>query len=280
MNFRVLQALIFDLDGVVWRGETPIPGAAAAIARLRELGIKPFFATNNSSRPPQFFAEKLHRAGIAAAPDEVVTSSSATALYVARQFPRGISVYAVGEEGIALALQNVGARVFLESDFAQRGAASIPQNVEAVVVGIDREFSYAKLRRAQSYILGGAKFIATNRDATFPIEGGVVPGAGSVVAAVETASGTVPVSLGKPAPAMLELILETHGFAKESAAMVGDRLDTDIACAHRAGIGKIWVATGVDTLATAQNAVGELRPDVFLANLDELVAKVEASRLI
>jgi 4-nitrophenyl phosphatase len=269
VNLRLLKSLIFDLDGVVWRGETPIPGAANAIARFRELGIRPFFATNNSSREAQFFADKLTAAGITASPEEVVTSSTATALYISRNLPSGVSVFVVGEVGIVRFLEKIGAKVFTESDFAE--GTAVPDRVDCVVAGIDREFTYAKLKRAQGYILGGAQFIATNRDATFPIEGGVVPGSGSIVSSIETASGVVPLSMGKPAPAMLELILETCGLQKHEAAMIGDRLDTDIACAHNAGIGKIFVATGVDSMQTALAAQGEFKADLFLNDLGELV---------
>ena len=276
MDFRALKSLIFDLDGVVWRGETPIAGAANAIARFREFGIRPFFATNNSSREAQFFADKLNAAGIEATVEEVVTSSTATALYISRHLPAGLSIFVVGEVGIVRFLEDIGAKVFTEANFVAGEAA--PEHVDCVVAGIDREFDYAKLKRAQGYILGGAKFIATNRDATFPIEGGVVPGAGSIISAIETASGVVPISMGKPAPAMLELILETCGLEKHEAAMIGDRLDTDIACAHNAGIGKIFVATGVDSMQTALAAQNEFKADLFLNDLGELVKMIKQSR--
>jgi 4-nitrophenyl phosphatase len=144
--------------------------------------------------------------------------------------------------------------------------------VDCVVVGIDRSFTYDKLMRAQQFLLKGAQFIATNRDSTFPIEGGVVPGAGSVVAAVVTASGLEPLSMGKPEPGMLLAILENYGLEAHQAAMIGDRLDTDIACAHRAGIGALYVATGVTPMETALQAQGELRPHLFFEDLPALCA--------
>lgn len=268
-DVAALTTLVFDLDGVIWRGDTVIPGAAQSIARLRELGLSCFFATNNSSRPPQFFAQKLQNMDIQAATEEIVTSATATALYIERHFSPGARVFIVGEEGLALALEAKGARATTDLNV---------ESVDVVVAGIDRSFTYEKLKTAQRLILKGAKFLATNRDATFPVEGGVVPGSGSIVAAVETASGTVPVSMGKPEPGMLQLILESRGLSPHVAAMIGDRLDTDIACAHRAGIGKIFVATGVNSMESARAATGELTPDLLLDDLPQLVALLEAKR--
>lgn len=270
-DVAALTTLVFDLDGVVWRGETAIPGAAESVDRFRALGLNCFFATNNSSRPPQFFAQKLQNIGIHATPEEVVTSSTATALYVARHFPQGARVFVVGEEGICSALEGVGAQVSTDLN---------TDAVDVVVAGIDRAFNYEKLKTAQRLILQGATFLATNRDSTFPVEGGVVPGSGSIVAAVETSSGVVPTSMGKPEPGMLQLILEMHHLAPQSAAMIGDRLDTDIACAHRAGIGKIFVATGVTPMETARAATGEFACDLLLEDLPQLVDLIESKRAI
>jgi HAD superfamily hydrolase (TIGR01450 family) len=176
-------------------------------------------------------------------------------------------VFVVGESGIAQALESVGARPTFDEDVS---------SVDLVVAGIDREFTYAKLRTAQRLILAGAKFIATNRDSTFPTESGVTPGAGSLVAAIETASGVIPVSMGKPEPTMLQLLLERLQLRPEQAAMIGDRLDTDIACAHRAGVGKIFVATGVTTMQTARAAAGDWAADVFVDDLPALLALWDA----
>ncbi len=266
LDFRALNTLIFDLDGVIWRGDAPIKGASDSLARWRAAGLRCLFATNNSSRPQSFYAEKLGAMGIDAAPADIVTSSGATALYLSRHLPHGFSVYVVGETGIALALQEIGAKLVDEK----------AERADCVVAGIDREFNYAKLRAAQHFLLGGAQFVATNRDATFPIEGGVLPGAGSIVAAIATASGHEPLSMGKPEPAMLLEILETYHLKPEQAAMIGDRLDTDIACANRAGIGALFVATGVTPMPIAREAKGELRPDAFFDDLPALFAAIES----
>lgn len=263
-TLKGVSTFIFDLDGVIWRGESPVEGAAASVAELKRLGKRCFYATNNSSRAPQWFVERLQKMGIDAQIEEIVTSATATASFIARHFsnPR---VFVVGEEGVQNLLRGVGARVFTVDD-----AEQTPE-VEVVVAGIDRTFNYEKLKWAQQFILRGAQFIATNRDATFPIEGGVVPGAGSIVAAIETASGSVPLSMGKPEPAMLLEILADNNLQPSEVFMIGDRLDTDIACGARAGIGTILVATGVTPLETAREASGEQKPDLLFTDLPAMM---------
>jgi len=269
-NLSRVKAWIFDLDGVIWRGSSPIEGAAESVERLRAAGKRCLFATNNSARAPEDFASRLNAMGIRALPEDVVTSATATAFYVSVHLPRA-RVFVVGEDGVQGLLRGVGARVVTvenAGDFAE---------VEAVVAGIDRSFTYEKLRLAHFYIARGAQFIATNRDATFPVEGGVVPGAGSIVAAIETASSVVPLSMGKPEPAMLWGILERLGLSPDEAAIVGDRLDTDIACGARAGIGTVCVGTGVTPLQTAREATGELRPDLVFRDLPDMMAALSGA---
>lgn len=257
-----LQTFVFDLDGVIWRGQTAIEGAVESIAWLKQAGKRCFYCTNNSGLSQDDFVEKLARIGIQTQAQEVITSASATALYLQREMPRGFSAYVIGGQGIIGALQSLGVQVSTGADE--------PARTDCVVVGIDRQFSYDKLRVSQKLIHQGARFIATNRDATFPVEGGVTPGAGSLVAAVETASGTLPVTIGKPEPLMLQLCLETFGLQAHETAMIGDRLDTDIACAHRAGIMGILVETGVSKRADGEAAQGDEKPDAIFADLPAL----------
>lgn len=272
MFLQTLQGVstwIFDLDGVIWRGESPIEGAAATVEALRARGHRCLFATNNSARAPMWFIERLQKMGIHAALEDVVTSATATTFYIQTHFssPR---VFVVGEDGIQHLLREIGAQVFTIETVNQT------EEVEVVVAGIDRSFNYEKLKLAQAFILRGAKFIATNRDATFPVEGGVVPGAGSIVAAIAVASGVEPLSMGKPEPAMLLGILERFGLKPEQAVMIGDRLDTDIACGARAGIGTVLIGTGVTPLETARLATGELKPDLMFSDLPEMLAALDA----
>ncbi len=259
-----VSTFIFDLDGVIWRGESAIVGAAASVERLKQLGKRCFYATNNSSRAPHWFIERLGSMGIEAQIEDVVTSATATASFIQREFgtPR---VFVVGEDGVQHLLRKAGATVFTVENATQTSA------VEVVVAGIDRQFNYEKLKLAQAFILKGARFIATNRDATFPVENGVVPGAGSIVAAIAVASGVEPLSMGKPEPAMLLEILKGFALSAENVAMIGDRLDTDIACGARAGIGTILVGTGVTSLEEGRQASGEEKPDLMFADLPSMV---------
>jgi HAD superfamily hydrolase (TIGR01457 family) len=265
LNLSALSAFIFDLDGVIWRGSTPIEGAAASVARLRAAGKRCFYCTNNSRKAPADFVAALRRMEIEVEEDEVMTSSTATALYLAQEFPQSFSAYVVGEEGLVAALRGAGAHIVVESE---SGEAEGP--VDCVVAGIDRAFTYEKMRLAQRFIFNGARFIATNRDATFPTERGLIPGAGSIVASIETASSVTPVTVGKPEPLMVQLLLQKYDLEAAQTAMIGDRLDTDIASAHRAGIHALYVATGVTSMEDAQRAEGEEKPDALFDDLPAL----------
>jgi phosphoglycolate/pyridoxal phosphate phosphatase family enzyme len=262
MNLGAVSTLVFDLDGVVWRGDTPIDSAITAINALRAAGKRCLFCTNNSSQTQATFVAKLASMGIEGlAEEEILTSSSATALYLSAQYTGPFLAYVVGGEGIRQAIQKIGARIVPDSDITEES------NVDCVVAGIDREFDYAKLNIAQRLIRRGALFVATNRDATYPTEDGVIPGAGSIVSAIETAAGTTPVTIGKPRPVMLQLIMQQYGLQPEQLAFIGDRLDTDVVCARRAGVAALLVTTGVTTLQQARRAKGEMRPDAVFPNL-------------
>ncbi len=264
-----VRALIFDLDGVIWRGHTPIAGAVEAVLRLRGSGRRCLYATNNSRLLQSEFAARLREIGLELADEEVVTSSTATAWHLERRFQtRPFTAYVVGEHGIKAELGRVGAQVLGEEE------ADLTARADAVVVGIDRFFSYEKLRLAQKFLLRGAAFVATNADWTFPTEDGVVPGAGSIVAAVQAASQTEPAIIGKPSPAMLLGCLERFGLHARTCVMVGDRLDTDIACGHRAGMRAVWVATGVHTRQQAERASGEEKPDALFEGLAQLAEAI------
>jgi 4-nitrophenyl phosphatase len=263
-DIAALSAYIFDLDGVLWRGSEPIEGAVEAVQRLRGAGKRILYCTNNSSKTPREYAERLRGMGLELEDEDVLTSSWAAAVYLSAQFTGPYSVFVIGEEGLDSALQKGGARIVPEHD------VDGDTRVDCVVVGIDRSFNYERLNLAQQLILRGAQFVATNRDATYPVENGVVPGSGAIVAAVEAASGTTPVVIGKPRPAMLQLALDRFNLKAETTAMVGDRLDTDIAAARNAGLLALFVATGVTTPDQARKAKGQQRPHALFPNLAAL----------
>jgi 4-nitrophenyl phosphatase len=227
-----LRGFIFDADGTLYRGEAVLPGAAEFIADLRRLGIPWLVATNNSTMPPAGVAARLTRMGIPATADDVINSSQVAAAYVAREMP-GASVFMVGEAGVREAL--VAAGVALTEDW---------QAADAVVVGLDREATYARLRDAALAIRRGARFIASNADRTLPTEHGLIPGAGAVVAFLEIATDVQARVIGKPAPDIFLHALARIGTPAELTAAVGDRPETDIAAGQAAGLRTIGVLTG------------------------------------
>lgn len=266
-------AFIFDLDGVIWRGSSPIEGAVEAIARLRGAGKRCVFCTNNSSSTPAEYVEKLGGMGILAEEDDILTSGVATSLYLESQLTGQFSAYVVGEEGLVSTLRKTGARVVtmqgmnpITNDIIEDTAFP----VDCVIVGLDRAFNYDKLRLAQRFINNGARFIATNRDATFPVPDGIVPGAGAIVAAIETASGVSPLTIGKPQALLPLLLMQKFNLKPETTVFVGDRIDTDMVSAHRANLKAILVTTGISSAEDAERAKGQQKPDAVFASLLEM----------
>ena len=232
VRLRELRGFIFDADGTLYCGEAVLPGAAEFIADLRRLGIPWLVATNNSTMPPAGVAARLTRMGIPATAADVINSSQVAAAYVAREMP-GANVFMVGEAGVREAL--VAAGVALTEDW---------QAADAVVVGLDREATYARLRDAALAIRRGARFIASNADRTLPTEQGLIPGAGSVVAFLEIATDVPAHVIGKPAPDIFLHALARLGTPASLTAAVGDRPETDIAAGQAAGLHTIGVLTG------------------------------------
>ncbi len=256
---------VFDLDGVIYRGIELLPCARELISALRSCGHKVRFYTNNSSLPRHSYVLKLEELGILTNIEEIMTSAYAAALYLVEQGAVGKTVYKIGERGIKEELEAVGIHVI-------SGDEEPEACIDFVVVGIDRQFTYDKLTRAQQAILSGAKFIATNMDATYPLEGGkVVPGAGGLVAAVQIASSTKPFLVGKPEVYALNKLLELNDTPPERAVIVGDRLDTDIQMGNKVGAHTVLVLTGITTRQEAQTATGDLRPERVIETLAQLL---------
>jgi len=229
------EAFLLDLDGVLFRGDQRVPSAGPAVDALRAAGKRLVFLTNNSARTPEQVAEKLRALGIAAEPDEVVTSAQATAELLAREATgRPASAYVIGQDGIRGALRDAGITV-LDGDAGARS--------DFVVVGWDGTVTYEALRRATVLVRGGARLVATNADASYPAPGGELwPGAGAILAAVETASGARATVVGKPNPPLIETALARAGT--RDALVVGDRIETDIAGAEATGLDAALVLTG------------------------------------
>lgn len=261
-----------DLDGVVWRGDEAIPGAAAAVARLDQAGAAVLFVTNFSASRPEAVEAKLARCGIDGR-GRVVTS----ALAVATLVTAGERVLVLAGEGVAAAVADAGAVVV---DASAAGAAD-GRDFDAVVVGYHRTFDYERLARACRAVWSGARLLATNDDRTYPVADGLLPGNGALVAAVEAATGATAMVAGKPHAPMAELVRARLGLGAAGGAvddavsrggvMVGDRGDTDGAFATRLGVGFALVLSGV-TRDPAE--VVEPVPRWVAADLGALVAAV------
>ena len=226
------DAVLVDLDGVMYRGSEAVPGSAAVVDKVRALGTPLLFLTNNSSRTPEAVAAKLEEMGVPASRAEILTSAVATAVMLENEGVSGQTAFVVGEEGIQTALTGVGVSI-------RQGE---PQNVDLVVVGIDRSADYAKLRTASLLVERGARLIATNGDGSYPAPNGLWPGAGALLAAIVATTGASPVIVGKPARPLFEAAQKITGA--RAPLVVGDRLDTDIAGAAAMGWDSVLVWTG------------------------------------
>jgi len=247
-----------DMDGVIYRGNVPLPGVNELLALFGRRGIAYACVTNNSTLTPAQYEAKLDAMGIAIPAARVITSSVATRRYLEGQLPRGTPAFYIGMSGLREALFGDGYFVYDEA------------HPRVVVSGLDSELTYAKLKIATLAIRAGARFVGTNADATLPTDEGLVPGAGSVQALLRAATDVEPVVIGKPGPAMFQAAIEILHAEPQRTLTIGDRLDTDIAGAANAGLASVLVLTGVTTRQAL--AESDLQPDVVFAGLPELVA--------
>lgn len=251
-----IKGLILDMDGVLWRGDAPIGDLAATFQRIAERNLKIVFATNNSTRTPLQYVERLRSFGVFCEDWQVVTSSLAVADLLGKRFSPGTPVFAIGEAGLLDALG--------EKDFSLLPVEQA-ENARAVVMGIDRAINFQKLAEATLLVRRGIPFYATNPDKTFPTPRGEIPGAGSWYSIVVTASNIEPIVAGKPGPAMMELSLERLGLPREQVLVVGDRLETDIAAGQAVGCACALVLSGVSTVEDAhqwQPKIDVIAPDL------------------
>jgi 4-nitrophenyl phosphatase len=251
-----IQALILDMDGVLWRGAEAIGDLRSIFTQINMVGWKVIFATNNASRTIQQYIEVLSSFGVNAEPWQVITSATAATSYLLSQFPNGGPVYIIGEQGIIEACSEYG---FYQSE---TGAL-------AVVVGIDRKLTYDKLKTATLLLRSGVPFIGTNPDRTFPTPQGLVPGAGSILAALTTASDVAPIIVGKPEPTMYRIALERLNILADRALVVGDRLETDIASAQLIGCRTALVLSGVTNSDQANS--WRPAPDIIAKDLESII---------
>jgi 4-nitrophenyl phosphatase len=234
-----IKHLIIDMDGVLYRGDQPMPALQEFFAFLRERPIPFILATNNSTRSPQAYVDKLAGMGVQVSPHEILASGLATARFLARQYPPGTRVHVFGMPALRTALEDAG---FVLAD----------EDVQLVVASMDRQITYEKLARATLLIRSGARFFATNLDPNVPGETGLLPGTGCMIVALEVASGLKATSIGKPEPWMYEFAMEQMNADSETTAAIGDRADTDILGGKRAGLTTICVLSGSSNRVEAE----------------------------
>ena len=255
----MIRHVVMDMDGVLYRGDHPLPGAIDTLNTLRERGVRVAFLTNNASRHREELAARLSRLGFPCATDDVWGSAYIAAHYLSRYAPNA-RVFPVGTAG-------------MRREMHEAGVAVVPTHEGAthVVAGLDMTVTYEKLSHAHYAICNGAAFIATNLDATFPDSPTTTtPGGGALVAVLSTSTGVTPLVMGKPEPTGLSLIAASWGVPAGGMAMVGDRLDTDIAAANAFGCLSVLVLTGVSTRAEAAKAAAAEKPGAVLQNLTDL----------
>jgi 4-nitrophenyl phosphatase len=252
-----IRALVIDMDGVLWRGDTPVPGLVEFFDLLRRRAIRFRLATNNPSRTQEQFVGKLARMGVQVAPEEILTSALVTAQHLAATAPAA-RVYCIGMDGLRQALTAHGLHL-------TDGEAA-----EVVVVGIDTQLSYAKLAEAVLLIRAGARFIGCNPDVTLPSERGLLPGNGATLAYLQAATSVEPIIIGKPQRAIFDAALVAMQVEARQAATLGDRLETDILGGQNAGMHSILVLSGAtDPVLLATSPV---QPEWVFDSIRELTA--------
>jgi phosphoglycolate/pyridoxal phosphate phosphatase family enzyme len=290
-----MPVAIFDMDGVLYRGNVVMPHARETLDRLRGAGWQVFFATNNSTASRAEYVKRLEALRLGGDEDHVVTSAYATAHYLERLVPKPADVFVVGANGLRDEIRSVGIGVRSAEDLpgahpppdaAADGVSpaamreylthlDLPPLPDTVVVGLDLHLTYARLAEAQRALLGGARFIASNKDRAYPVEGRLLPGAGSIVKALEVASGQVAICIGKPEPFLFQEAIRRAGPDPGRVVVVGDAPEYDIVAAHKVGAVGVLITTGLTDRTAVAGATGVAVPDHVIGSLDQLFALPE-----
>lgn len=260
MSMRCYSWYLLDIDGVIYRGNILLPGAHRFLRWLEDTGRAYCFLTNNSTATPVQLAARLVTLGLPVLPDRIVSAGMAAAHVAGRRHPGGRALV-LGSAALMTMVAEAGCQIVRET------AAALP---DVVVVGLDREISYTRLAAAQRALLAGADFIAVNRDPALPVENGVEPGAGAMVAAVEASANVTPLVIGKPEPAIVQIALEQLGAHPDDTLLIGDGLTLDIPAGERAGVTTALLLSGITTAAAAQQA--GFPAERTFANLEMLLA--------
>jgi 4-nitrophenyl phosphatase len=257
------EAFIFDMDGVLYRGQETLPGVVEIFDALEARSIPFLLATNNSMATPSDYVKRMATLGVVIDEANVQTSATATREFLKGELSAGAHLLVVGMPALRTQLTDGSAFVITDDP---------DDNVAAVVAGLDQLFTYDTLTRASEAIRKGARFVATNADATLPVENGFIPGAGSIIAAIATAGGALPTVVGKPETLMMTTGIQQLGTSARGTIMIGDRLETDILAAHRAGLTTALVLTGVTTRSDL--AGSEIVPDYVFTDLPAMLREI------
>jgi len=291
------DTVMTDCDGVLWVGAEPIPGSPDVIQRLRQLGKRVFYVTNNSTKHRREYKTKVDKLGFGGDLEEIIGTAYLAAAYLEEVgFDKSKLVYVVGSTGITQELDDVGIKYLpigpdpvsekLTLETIKLSPMALDPKVAAVVVGFDVNISFTKILKGASYAnLPGALFVATNTDEQFPMKGTqcVVPGTGAMVAAVTTAAGRQPVVLGKPSKFMFEIVQRRHPSIQPARTlMIGDRANTDILLGKNCGLQTLLVGSGVHSLeetraweASEKEEERKLVADFYLDKLGDLLDRVK-----
>jgi len=254
-DLHKLNGLVIDMDGVLWQGDTPMPGLHAFFDILRRRQIKFVLATNNNTQTPEGFAQKAGKMGVEVLPEQVITAAVATVHYLRSKYPPGSRIYVVGEAA-------------LKGLISEAGFTLADTSVNAVVATMDRQLNYEMLKRATLLIRAGAEYIGPNPDTAYPTPEGLVPGGGAVLAAITAASDRQPLIIGKPEGWMFQIAMERMQLGVDETGSLGDRLETDILGGQCLGLKTILVLSGVSTAADLNSS--PIQPTWVFSGIEQL----------
>jgi len=254
-----IKALIIDMDGVLWHDTKPLGDLPRIFEKIRADGYRFILATNNATRTMEEYHEKLTAFGVDVRDGEVITTAHALGIYLSQRYPSGVTAYVIGQPSLKKTIQTFGVQIVDEQT----------EDPTVVVASLDYSLTYNKLKHASLLIQSGSDFIGTNPDVTLPTPEGFIPGSGTVIGALEIASGKKACMIGKPEPLLYEIALHHLEVHPDETLAIGDRLETDIMGAQRAGIHTALVLTGASTLEQAERF--QPQPEIIAGSLMELI---------
>lgn len=253
-KLRDIKAAFLDLDGVLWHGTKPIGNLQQIFSKFQKAKVIPILWTNNSTNLPETYQQKMKSFGVDITLNQIISPAIAAKYVFEKKYTAQARIHVFGSDA-------------LKDYLISQGLTLVENQADVVLVSLDQDATYYKIAKAMKLILDGAAFYATNLDHVLPSEKGRVPGAGSIVRAVQTCTAVKPVILGKPEPIMMQLVCEQFGFSIQEIVAVGDRYDTDMLAGIRAGCLTAMVLTGVDSVDSIRDQ--EKQPDYICSNLDE-----------